>query len=633
MDILLDEYNIESSTASTFTATYGTNGQQAAFQLVLTGKDSYGGKLSREIKVNTRQYGIRFTGHQWGGQIYAGAFFRHDEGGERIISMQVPRTTKTGNIALWDAEVMPESLGKIVLSTSPSFDPDAGTDSPGDPELFPVLANEFKEYDLNRKRTAQGGGNLMYKGKEDGTLVAGRGRVYFRIGWIGSSMNEGDLPQYARIRLTYTQAGYDPDLDYPFVPGYIIYVRRGEEADYIMSPETSIDDGVLNGQPRAYARKFSAFNLTASNLSNSNFYPQISAPDAEGGKGVFVDYPSQGGALFQWGLPLGNNLMTIDGDGNTSSNVDLSSYFRRAYHSTVPSNQWESPAYPSGYWAVAGPTNYIPVWASVPSSSLSAYVGGYGDAHEVCPKGYHRPSDGYTDQVSFNGIYPNFKLTDGSGNYVDPLNDMVDIPAGSRTNNSSQIAYSEWRQSLWKNPWEGESTSGETYTTYNGRTVIRERSSPAYTLGPNYVNETGSDPNFFLQFGFYADGFFDRRPIKVVKIYGGAAKYGVALKTPQAAFIGSLIYNPETYASVFFPAAGRRSDTFKTGFIPGAMETTNSGYYWSSSASPSGPKASYLHNDAAWGIHMNYTEPGHIYTTKGYGYSIRCVEDFVIKVD
>ncbi|WP_295940035.1 hypothetical protein [uncultured Alistipes sp.] len=657
MDILLDEYNLwvttqtglpqAVTTAANFDASY-PNGRRTDFQLVLTGEDDYGGKLSREITVKTRQYGIRFAGNQYGVYgAYVGAFYRYDQSGERIISMQLPRwRDSAGNyteLGLWDAEVMPESRDLITLSTTPSFDPAAGTENPGAPEQYRVIANEFKYYDLDRKRNAPGGGRLIYQGWETDlsqkTIVAGRGRVYFRIGWKDGATSPGsatDQPVYARIRLTHTQASYSYHTNnYPDMPGYIIYVRKGEAADYIMRPADPIEDGPATGA-RTAAKKFAAFNLTASGLTGN--YVQLAAPDVNGGKGVFVNYPSQGGAFFQWGLATGSTYPNLG---------DISAYFRRAYHPTKPNHP--SSGYPSsGYWAVGYPSGYIPVWADTPTNDSAdpdygSYTGGYGATHEVCPKGYHRPSDGYTDRISYNGKYPNYVLEDGTGRYVNPnvitsASTYADVATTTQQDYSSQIAQSEWRQSLWRNPWAGESGGGSTGAATNSTSikVTRESYSPKYVLGAATLAAYDPanpkwDVNLYLQYGFYADGFFDRRPVKVLKMYDGSwtPRYGVSLANYDAAFIGSLVYNPDSYASVFLPAAGRRNNSpDDNSIIGGALLTIgNAGYYWSSSAAPTTPKSSGMNNRTAWGIHMSYTDPGHIYTTTTYGYSVRCVAD------
>lgn len=66
------------------------------------------------------------------------------------------------------------------------------------------------------------------------------------------------------------------------------------------------------------------------------------------------------------------------------------------------------------------------------------YEYGYGDEIEVCPPGYHRPSDGYINQVSYNGPYPNYKYGD---DYVDIDGKVVSELIKGEEN----IAFSEWR--------------------------------------------------------------------------------------------------------------------------------------------------------------------------------------------
>lgn len=84
--------------------------------------------------------------------------------------------------------------------------------------------------------------------------------------------------------------------------------------------------------------------------------------------------------------------------------------------------------------------------------------------------------------------------------------------------------------------------------------------------------------------GYYADGFFDRRQIKssptgemgaAVSYYPGTSN---ALNA-KIAYAGTLIYNPTTWASVFFPVIGSRNPT--NGSL---MDTGLRGYYWTSSS-------------------------------------------------
>jgi hypothetical protein len=154
---------------------------------------------------------------------------------------------------------------------------------------------------------------------------------------------------------------------------------------------------------------------------------------------------------------------------------------------------------------------------------------------------------------------PNFWNTIVSYTEVSP-----DMPVGFRRPNdgsttssdpcsNSSIAYSEFRQSLF---WKVRS-------------------------GYNYSSELGNSI-----WGYYADGFFDRRMLS-----NGTGMDSnntvVAAGGLDIAYIGRLFFNPisgsERYhASLFFPAAGwLGSGSGMTAFL---MSTGSDGVYWSSSA-------------------------------------------------
>ncbi|MCD7850418.1 MAG: fibrobacter succinogenes major paralogous domain-containing protein [Parabacteroides sp.] len=92
---------------------------------------------------------------------------------------------------------------------------------------------------------------------------------------------------------------------------------------------------------------------------------------------------------------------------------------------------------------------------------------------------------------------------------------------------------------------------------------------------------------------------------------------------------GTLLFNPETDASVFFPAAGRR--WHQDGSLEFAGET---GYYWSSSVAPgwtqkepdgNGFKETGTPFGNIWSIELNYPLIAPKSMSAHFGYSIRCV--------
>lgn len=148
--------------------------------------EDFSGKnaIRRTITVKVSQYGNRYpfdinsTNHLWSNP-YVGAFYKDDESGERIIS-----GNKWSYWYQWRVEVPTEYQDFIVISSTPSFDPNVGTGSPGDPEDYPVIPNSQKG--------------------ETGSFVQGRGRVYFRIGLKSKNPRKG-VPRYGVVKLSYTE--------------------------------------------------------------------------------------------------------------------------------------------------------------------------------------------------------------------------------------------------------------------------------------------------------------------------------------------------------------------------------------------------------------------------------------------
>jgi hypothetical protein len=139
-----------------------------------------------------------------------------------------------------------------------------------------------------------------------------------------------------------------------------------------------------------------------------------------------------------------------------------------------------------------------------------------------------------------------------------------------RAETNTNISWSEMRLSLMANP------------------------GPAHTIaGDNSI------------WGFYADGFFDRRPLFDIGSVIAAAPY-----TNQIAYTGRLFFNPVTNASLFFPAAGNRD--YDSGYL-----MLGRGVYWSSSTA-----ARDLHS---WYLTFDGTSADMNFSTKSLGASIRCV--------
>jgi hypothetical protein len=284
-----------------------------------------------------------------------------------------------------------------------------------------------------------------------------------------------------------------------------IYLRQGEDADYLMHPNDPISSGGYNNPyGRPAARQFAPYNLTVTNLD--------ARADERGGK--FVDFPTQAGAFFQW----------------AATRLDLNGGMRWAWnpHSSTVSN-WNVGFHSNFYWdAISG-------------------------EQEVSPVGWRRPNDG-----SISAIEP-----------------------------CTSVANSELRQSLYYSPGAG--------INYNS----------------NLVNSV---------WGYYADGFFDRRQIVTALGDNGAANSAVSVGNSSVAYVGRLFFNPiinseRTNASIFFPATGNRNHV--NGILQWAGGSDAS-YWTSSSYSTTEALALRLNSSTHAGIWINQ---------KAFGFCIRPVRE------
>jgi len=145
-------------------------------------------------------------------------------------------------------------------------------------------------------------------------------------------------------------------------------------------------------------------------------------------------------------------------------------------------------------------------------------------------------------------------------------------------NTAGAVASSEMRQSLWLNPQAGATS--------------------------NIDNSV---------YGYYADGFFDRRQIAGASGSNAGSNSSVSTGNNEIAHRGRLFYNPATNASLFFPAVGHRSDASGSLFYSG-----NNGSYWSSSTYSAG---------YTWLLNMEPEAAKQVST--GYyrsrGYTVRCI--------
>jgi hypothetical protein len=168
----------------------------------------------------------------------------------------------------------------------------------------------------------------------------------------------------------------------------------------------------------------------------------------------------------------------------------------------------------------------------------------------------------------------------------------------------------------YRRPTDG--SIGNDYQTTGSYTTSEIRQS--LWLNPQNVSGAFNSNTANSVFGYYADGFFDRRPIVASPVnYTGSS--AVSITDRNIACIGNLFFNPATNASLFFPRAGYRQGT------GGALQENGAeGYYWTGSSFSTG-EAWYLcigHSGRNFSgdvlAYMHHDSFG-----KNYGQSIRCV--------
>ena len=226
----------------------------------------------------------------------------------------------------------------------------------------------------------------------------------------------------------------------------------------------------------------------------------------------------------------------------------------------------EYPTRPGAYWQWASSNNTNFAWA--PTGSVSGWSPFY-------PSGY------WTDATNLSATHetcpPGYRRPyDGITN--------ADNAAGA-------VFGSEIRQSLFLKPKTGDTKDADT----------RE----------NTV------------FGYYADGFFDRRQITTPTTGSSPmANSAVSVANNDIAYNGRLFFNPVTFASLFFPAQGSRDSGPLNN--PGAWAN-----YWTGSS---------INATQAWYMGFNSLTDAGMYTygttgLKSCGYAIRCVFDPPVSVN
>lgn len=268
---------------------------------------------------------------------YVGTFHRHNQTAERII--RVDSKIVAGNTYQWRAFVIYGDF--IRLSVTDSEDPGI---------------NEDDFYGQGDNTTTFGAaleGRYEVKDGKVDVEVRNASRIFFRVG-LTSTISTHAI----RYGLIGIQVNNNVGTD---VIDRYIFVRQGEEADYLMNPHDPIAKDpsfkpIYPGQEqvlmssRPLAAKISPLNLTDPNGTLHS--------DLTGRKGVFTTYPSQAGYLYQ----------SISKQGWIAD--------------PRKSDEVLSSGRPTG-WDKLGNVQYP--W--IPD-------------YEVCPEGYYHPQNGIDDGTS-----------------------------------------------------------------------------------------------------------------------------------------------------------------------------------------------------------------------------------------
>jgi len=252
---------------------------------------------------------------------YVGAFWKHNQTGERLI--RIPRPTgSTAADGAWTAAVISGS-DWITLDTEMTSDPNVGWLT----GAIEANVDNGNDTGFDAKHAIVNGSSRV-----TGTMDATASQMYFRIGLKSTLASDETAPRYGIVLLTYNNNNLSQR----------IFIRQGESADYLMTNNDAVNSGGLSGN-RTQCRQFKPYNLTAKDDQMN------SALDVNGG--IWAAYPSQAGAYFQWANttnprfawdPFSLNVSGWDGSPT--------SYYSGTYWDALIANQTTNPeTCPSGY--------------------------------------------------------------------------------------------------------------------------------------------------------------------------------------------------------------------------------------------------------------------------------------------
>jgi hypothetical protein len=288
-----------------------------------------------EVATNVTQWGNtdNITGNEGFGNLptgvftYVGAFWRANQTGERFI--RVNMGANAANRGDWTATVIwldprwQENDG-VVLSTERSA---------GMPGGNSAISGDAESYQVQGYNTTVSG-NIPSSNPWESYII-------FRIGLKSRYTPTDQYPaRYAVVLLSYANN----------TRHHKIFLRQGEDADYLFSPSDPVNSGGVTS--RTKAKKFTTRNLTAETLDART----AKAGTSGANPAIFADYPTQAGAYFQW---ANEHASTLKGG-----------------------MRWAYAPHVDGTYNTAFTYGSARAWSLV------------GSDNEVSPNGYRRPTDG-----------------------------------------------------------------------------------------------------------------------------------------------------------------------------------------------------------------------------------------------
>ena len=323
---------------------------------------------------------------------YVGAFWKHNQTGERLIRIPRP-TTGTVNVAdgVWTATVISGS-DWITLDTQTTSDPNVGW-LPGADEESVDNGNDTG-FDANH--AVVNGSNTVI-----GLMDATTPQIYFRIGLKNTIAS--DAHRYGLVLLSYNNN----------TKTQRIWIRQGDAADYLFRGNDPVGDGSdIAFRTANLCRQYLPYNIKDPKNNVSTTLGDADAILPVNG-GVPVDYPTQSGYMFLW------------------------NYSRQAFppHIADIIHGWDESIYGSGDWD-GSVTETCPSGYRRPNDGPQLNTTGNVDGSEMRQSLYLSPKSG-------NGFdFMNYLSNTVWGYYADGFFDrrFITEPGGMNSGTSSSVS-------------------------------------------------------------------------------------------------------------------------------------------------------------------------------------------------